>query len=92
MNNPTPNIEEICGIDSYYNTFSREIPYKLHKSIPENFIVNEILLNKQVLNENVTFGDNEAGLFYHCLLTKKSIDTPGAVKLLSKELKIPLDP
>ena len=91
MNTSTYSLEEACGIKSYHNTFSRNIPFKLHKNYPENFIVYEILPNGKVLNETSKFGENEPGLFYHCLLRKRLIDTPGAIKILSKELKIPND-
>ena len=91
MFSSTQSIEEFCGINSYYNKFPFILPYHLHKSIPENFVVNEILNDKKVINTANSLGDQEKGLFIHCVLKKILIDTPGAIKLLAKELKIPSD-
>ncbi len=85
------SVNEICGIKSYYNTSFSKIPFYLHKNIPENFQVFELLKDKSLVNSTVDFGKDENGLFIHCLLQKRLIDTPGAIKLLSTELHIPND-
>jgi tRNA pseudouridine13 synthase len=80
-----------CGLNSYLYNFSEEIPFHLKKNIPENFIVKEILPNNLEITGNTDLGDPENGLFYHSILIKRLIDTPGAIKLISKSLKIPND-
>ncbi len=91
MTSLTQSIEEKCGIWSYHNNFFQHFPFQLNKHIPENFIVNEILNNKTIMEPLANFGREEKGLFIHCVLKKKLIDTPGAIKILSKELHVPND-
>ena len=91
MFSSTQSIEEFCGINSFYNNFPFILPFELRKSIPENFIVHEILANKNVVGTANSLGVSEKGLFMHCILKKVLIDTPGAIKLLARELKIPSD-
>ena len=89
MNTSKHQLEEISGIKSFFNNFSTTSSFILNKNIPENFIVNEILPNKTVVEEKTFFCNEESGLFFHAILKKRLIDTPGAIKILSKALKIP---
>lgn len=89
MSSLIQSLHDYCGIKSFYNTSFRKIPFHLQKNIPENFLVNEILPDKSIASPANDFGEAANGLFIHCLLQKRLIDTPGAVKLLSKELHIP---
>ena len=86
------SLEEQCGIKSSFNKFNHIISFRLNKQIPENFIVNELInKNFQADSSSSILGEDEPGLFIHCILQKRLIDTPGAIKILSKELHVPND-
>ena len=91
MINSIQEVVIFCGIRSYFIIFPIKIPFQLIKINPENFIVKEIQPNKLLADSTENLGESEPGLFYHSLLTKKLIDTPEAVSLVSKRLKIPSD-
>ena len=91
MINSIQDVENLCGIRSYFNKFPIKIPFHLIKSTPENFIVKEILPNKLLADSSESLGQSEPGLFFQCVLAKKLVDTPEAVSLVSKSLKIPSD-
>lgn len=60
------------------------------KQIPEDFVVEEITADGELLeiNKKYKFQENSKGKFLHCVLVKKGIDTISAIDELSGRLKI----
>src|SRR3989344_5111915 len=60
------------------------------KQIPEDFIVEEITPDGEILEQNkkYKFQKNSKGKFLHCVLIKKSTDTIEAIIQIAKALKI----
>lgn len=85
-------VEQIVGITSFLSPSPQAVPLSLDRSLPENFQVSEILPQGEVLSndEPTSFlASPELGLFVQGILTKRSVDTPGAVTRLAKELNVP---
>ena len=60
------------------------------KQIPEDFIVEEITPDGEILeiNKNYQFQKNSKGRFLHCILVQKGIGTIESINRVAKELKI----
>jgi len=87
-------LEERCGIEGILHQFKFNFELLLNKQNPDNFKVFEILSDKSILGlskKDQISSEINSGLFYHGILSKKLIDTPGAVNLIAKRLKIHLN-
>ena len=82
--------EKECGIGNFLVPNAIIFPLIFNKS-PSTFKVFEVLPNKQIITgkDKDSILIEEPGLFHHAILSKSSIDTPGAISLLVKKLKIP---
>ena len=87
-------IEFLCGIQGrlHHHIITPQI-FSLRREIPEDFVVNEVLPDRTVLDSNSAFllGPHEPGLFSHHILWKRGVDTQKAIGLVSRHLKIPAD-
>ena len=76
------NLEEVVGIKGYLLNFpgiGGEI-----KSVPEDFIVREILPNGSVINDGSEIGNDVGGMYIHFILWKRGIDTYSAIKKIGR--------
>ena len=86
------NVEQISGITSFFTNKNKNFPYfTLNREIYSNFVVNEIQNNDPLLYDisNLKKFEAEYGLFSYHQLKKYGIDTPGAIQIIARSLKIP---
>lgn len=84
-------VEKLSGINLILNSIEGSIPeFKLNRDDPANFIVNEIQNNGLLISKDTDLTQFKAkrGLFSYHVLCKRGIDTPYAINLISKALKI----
>lgn len=76
------NLEEIIGISGYLLS-SPGVGGEI-KSVPEDFVVREILPNGSIILDGSEIGNDVGGMYTHFVLWKRGIDTYSAIKKIGR--------
>lgn len=82
------SVESIIGIHGYSTPKIPGTGGKIRERW-EDFVVREIPPSGNPIIDGSEIGENSGGIYTHCVLWKKGIDTFNAIKKLSKSWKIP---